>query len=168
MSSPAENYRIYAVKYAHFERRSGDNFIGGDSHDVPMPLDYFVWAIHREGEPPVIVDTGFGEQAAAARGRIITRPLVEGLRSAGIDAQAFDHWPGDDPAPRSRRLLAEAGVDDHRWVTFAMDCPDEIVERHRQVVVVDRRGEVGRRGALVPRITDRIDAGDGGRHGLGF
>ena len=50
-----------------------------------MPLDYFVWAIHRDGEPPVIVDTGFGEKAAAARGRTITRPLVEGLRDAGID-----------------------------------------------------------------------------------
>ena len=50
-----------------------------------MPLDYFVWAIHREGQPPVIVDTGFGEAAAVARGRIITRPVLEGLRDAGID-----------------------------------------------------------------------------------
>ena len=47
-----------------------------DDHDLPMPLDYFVWAIHREGKTPVIVDTGFGEAAAAARGRIITRPVV--------------------------------------------------------------------------------------------
>ena len=45
MTRPAETYRVYAIKYAHHERRSGANFIGGDTHDVPMPLDYFVWAV---------------------------------------------------------------------------------------------------------------------------
>ncbi|OYW47273.1 MAG: MBL fold hydrolase [Sphingomonadales bacterium 32-68-7] len=55
-----------------------------------MPLDYYVWAIHRADDetgslPPVIVDTGFGEAAAVARGRTITRPVIEGLRDAGID-----------------------------------------------------------------------------------
>ena len=40
-----EIYEIYAIKYAHSERRTGENFIGGDPHDGPMPLDYFVWAI---------------------------------------------------------------------------------------------------------------------------
>jgi glyoxylase-like metal-dependent hydrolase (beta-lactamase superfamily II) len=50
-----------------------------------MPLDYFVWAIHRDGHPPLIVDTGFGEDAAAARGRTITRSVNDGLRAAGID-----------------------------------------------------------------------------------
>jgi glyoxylase-like metal-dependent hydrolase (beta-lactamase superfamily II) len=56
-----------------------------DDADLPMPLDYYVWAIHRDGQAPVIVDTGFGESAAMARGRAITRPVVEGLRAAGID-----------------------------------------------------------------------------------
>jgi glyoxylase-like metal-dependent hydrolase (beta-lactamase superfamily II) len=50
-----------------------------------MALDYFVWAILRDGHPPLIVDTGFGEAAAVARGRTITRPVLEGLRDAGID-----------------------------------------------------------------------------------
>jgi len=78
--------RIDAIRYARHERNAAANFAEPvDDHDLPMPLDYFIWAIHREGQPPVIVDTGFGEQAAAARGRIITRPVVEGLRSAGID-----------------------------------------------------------------------------------
>ena len=78
--------RIDAIRYARHERTAGNNFAAPvDDHDLPMPLDYFVWAIHREGVPPVIVDTGFGEQAAAARGRVITRPLIEGLRDAGID-----------------------------------------------------------------------------------
>ena len=83
---PAPVARIDAIRYARHERNAAANFTAPvDDHDLPMPLDYFVWAIHRQGEPPVIVDTGFGEQAAAARGRVITRPLVEGLRDAGID-----------------------------------------------------------------------------------
>lgn len=78
--------RIDAIRYARHERRAADNFARPvDDHDLPMPLDYFVWAIHRNGHPPVIVDTGFGEAAAAARGRTITRPVIQGLRDAGID-----------------------------------------------------------------------------------
>jgi glyoxylase-like metal-dependent hydrolase (beta-lactamase superfamily II) len=78
--------RIDAIRYARHERNAAANFARPvDDHDVPMPLDYYVWAIHGAEGPPVIVDTGFGEAAAAARGRIVTRPLLEGLRDAGID-----------------------------------------------------------------------------------
>ncbi|MXO59921.1 MBL fold metallo-hydrolase [Altererythrobacter salegens] len=78
--------RIDAIRYARHERNAAANFTTPvDDHDLPMPLDYFVWAIHREGFPPVIVDTGFGEAAAAARGRTLIRPVNEGLRAAGID-----------------------------------------------------------------------------------
>ena len=78
--------RIDAIRYARHERSAGNNFSQPvDDHDLPMPLDYFVWAIHRDGHSPVIVDTGFGENAAVARGRVITRPVIEGLRDAGID-----------------------------------------------------------------------------------
>jgi len=78
--------RIDAIKYARHERTALSNFVRPvDDHDLPMPLDYFVWAIHRDGQPPVIVDTGFGEDAAAARGRVITRSVNDGLRAAGID-----------------------------------------------------------------------------------
>jgi len=84
MSSPVT--RIDAIRYARHERPAGENFVRPvDDHDLPMPLDYFVWAIHRDGHPPVIVDTGFGEDAAAARGRTITRSVNDGLRAAGID-----------------------------------------------------------------------------------
>jgi glyoxylase-like metal-dependent hydrolase (beta-lactamase superfamily II) len=78
--------RIDAIRYARHERPAGDNFARPvDDHDLPMPLDYFVWAIHRADGPPVIVDTGFGDDAAAARGRTITRSVNDGLRAAGID-----------------------------------------------------------------------------------
>jgi len=78
--------RIDAIRYARHERPAGENFVRPvDDHDLPMPLDYFVWAIHRDGHPPLIVDTGFGEDAAVARGRTITRTVNDGLRAAGID-----------------------------------------------------------------------------------
>ena len=77
--------RIDAIKYARHERTALSNFARPvDDHDLPMPLDYFVWAIHRDGHPPVIVDTGFGEEAAMARGRTLTRPVNDGLRAAGV------------------------------------------------------------------------------------
>lgn len=85
-SGPAPVTRIDAIRYARHDRPAQDNFAHPvDDHDLPMPLDYFVWAVHLEGLPPLIVDTGFGEAAAVARGRTITRPLADGLRDAGID-----------------------------------------------------------------------------------
>ena len=35
-------HEIYAITYARVDRRSSDNFLGGDPHDVPMPLNYYV------------------------------------------------------------------------------------------------------------------------------
>ena len=50
--------RIDAIRYARHDRTAAANFTGAvDDHDLPMPLDYFVWAIHRAEGPPVIVDT---------------------------------------------------------------------------------------------------------------
>ena len=57
-------YEVYAIKYAHHQRRAGENFIGGDPHDGPMPLDYFVWLV-RDGERELVVDTGFSAATAA-------------------------------------------------------------------------------------------------------
>jgi len=41
----ADTYEVFAVKYAQHERRASANFLGGDPHDGPMPLDYFVWLV---------------------------------------------------------------------------------------------------------------------------
>jgi hypothetical protein len=34
MPAPAEVFRVFAIKYAHHDRLSSANFIGGDSHDA--------------------------------------------------------------------------------------------------------------------------------------
>lgn len=77
-------YEVYAVKYGHSDRRSPENFIGGDAHDVPMPLDYYNWVI-RNGERTIVVDTGFDAASAGKRSRELVRPVETGLRSLGIE-----------------------------------------------------------------------------------
>ena len=79
-----EIYEIYAIKYAHSERRTGDNFIGGDAHDGPMPLDYFVWAIINK-KRTIILDTGFSLDTAKIRGREYLRNPGVGLGMIGIE-----------------------------------------------------------------------------------
>ena len=80
-----EQYEVYAIKYAHHPRRASENFIGGDPHDGPMPLDYFVW-LARGGGHEVVVDTGFSCAMAAKRGRDHIRCPTEGLRTLGCDS----------------------------------------------------------------------------------
>jgi len=80
-------YEVYAVKYAHHERRAAENFIGGDPHDGPMPLDYFVWLIRGEGRE-IVVDTGFSAAMAAKRGREHLRCPTEGLKLLGADSKS--------------------------------------------------------------------------------
>lgn len=77
--------RIYAVRYGHLDRLSHHNFLGGDDHAQPMPLDYFVWVI-RCGERTIVVDTGFDAAAAAQRGRKLLRPVAAGLAAIGVEA----------------------------------------------------------------------------------
>ena len=85
MSGP--QYELYAIKYAHHARRASENFIGGDPHDGPMPLDYFVWLVRGEGRE-IVVDTGFSAAMAAKRQREHLRCPSEGLRLLGCDARA--------------------------------------------------------------------------------
>lgn len=62
-------YEVFALRYAtNPGARSGHNFLGGDSHDRPMPLDYYVWLIRNE-ERAVVVDTGFDKAIAQQRSR---------------------------------------------------------------------------------------------------
>ena len=42
-------YELFAIRYATREARRADHFIGGDPHDGPMPMDYFVWVAKGAG-----------------------------------------------------------------------------------------------------------------------
>jgi glyoxylase-like metal-dependent hydrolase (beta-lactamase superfamily II) len=82
-------YELYAIKYAHHARRASENFIGGDAHDGPMPLDYFVWLIRGAGRE-IVVDTGFSAAVAARRGRHHLRCPTAGLGLLGVDPRKIE------------------------------------------------------------------------------
>jgi glyoxylase-like metal-dependent hydrolase (beta-lactamase superfamily II) len=80
-------HEVYAIKYAHHERNASANFIGGDLHDGPMPMDYFVWLV-RGKDGDIVVDTGFNAAMATKRGRQLSLPVEQGLRLMGVEAAA--------------------------------------------------------------------------------
>ena len=118
-------YEVFAIRYAHLERTARHNFLGGDEHDAPMPLDYYVWAIvdaertaKNTAKNTIIVDTGFDQDSALRRGRQIVRPVAEGLQAIGISPDKvehivishmhYDHAGNHDLFPNARYHLQDA------------------------------------------------------------
>jgi glyoxylase-like metal-dependent hydrolase (beta-lactamase superfamily II) len=109
-------HEVYAIRYAHHDRPSSHNFMRGDLHEVIEPLAYFVWAIVGP-HGTFIVDTGFGLDMAAKRGRTLLRPVVEGLKALDIAAGDvkdvivthlhYDHCGNHDVFPRARYHLQD-------------------------------------------------------------
>jgi glyoxylase-like metal-dependent hydrolase (beta-lactamase superfamily II) len=117
MSAP--NYEVFALRYATVERRAAENFISPDPHDGPLSMDYFVWAIRGERRT-VVVDTGFGAEAAEKRGRTLLRPPRAALAALGIDCDTvedvvithlhYDHAGNLADFPRARFHVQDAEV----------------------------------------------------------
>lgn len=76
-------YEVYALRYARMPRRRADNFLGGDPHDGPMPMDFFVWLVRGAGRC-VLVDTGFNAATAARRRRDLLGCPIAGLARLGV------------------------------------------------------------------------------------
>ncbi len=110
------DYEVFALRYATREARRGEHFLGGDPHDAPMPMDYFVWAI-RGGGRVFIVDTGFEASDAALRKRMLLRSAGDALAAIGIDAKTapdvivthlhYDHIGGFAQFPAARYHLQD-------------------------------------------------------------
>jgi glyoxylase-like metal-dependent hydrolase (beta-lactamase superfamily II) len=110
------SYEVYAVKYAERDARRPEHFLGGDPHDVSMPMDYFVWVVRGAGATWV-VDTGFGEHDAASRGRRLLRSAADALGLVGVDARRvtdvvlthlhYDHAGGWAQFPAARFHLQD-------------------------------------------------------------
>jgi glyoxylase-like metal-dependent hydrolase (beta-lactamase superfamily II) len=109
-------YEVFAVKYAERDARRPEHFLGGDPHDVPMPMDYFVWAIIGRNRT-VVVDTGFNTNDAATRHRRLLRTAAEGLAMIGVEASTapevilthlhYDHVGGFDQFPSAHFHLQD-------------------------------------------------------------
>jgi glyoxylase-like metal-dependent hydrolase (beta-lactamase superfamily II) len=112
----SETYELYAIRYGHHDRRASSNFIGGDPHDGPMPLDYFVWVIVGDRKT-LVFDTGFDAATGAKRDRTLLRPVGDGLRMIGIEPETvedviishlhFDHCGNHALFPKARYHLQD-------------------------------------------------------------
>jgi glyoxylase-like metal-dependent hydrolase (beta-lactamase superfamily II) len=110
-------FQVYAIKYATREARSGEHFYGGDPHDAPMPMDYYVWAVVSP-ERTIVVDAGFTAEVAARRGRKHLRCPTEGLEALGIDCARvpyvilthlhYDHVGNLEKFPEATYVVQEA------------------------------------------------------------
>lgn len=111
MTEPSP-YEVYAVRYAHNPLATrAHNFIGGDPHDGPMPLDYFVWAI-KGPDRSFILDTGFDAAMGEKRGRQFLRSPSVGLKAVGVEPHEvrdvilshmhYDHCGNYDLFPQAR------------------------------------------------------------------
>ena len=77
-------WEVHAVKYADRNARvRGDSFVFDDRHDVAHPMDYFIWLL-RQGERVILVDTGYDEAEADARGRPIRLDPRSALAPLGV------------------------------------------------------------------------------------
>ena len=88
MASEAEPFELYAIRYASLAgRQAHELFIGGDPHEGPFDMDYFVWAaIGRKRS--FVIDTGFNAEAARRRKRNFLRCPAEALKAVGIDRES--------------------------------------------------------------------------------
>lgn len=128
-----ETYEVYAVKYATREGTRSSNFIGGDPHDAPMPMDYFVWLIRNQSRT-LLVDTGFSEPVGTRRGRTHLRSPADALKLLDVSADAiedvvithmhYDHSGTVRDFPNANLHLQEREL---RWVTSS-----EMFERSAQ------------------------------------
>lgn len=113
-------YEVYAIRYAHMPRQRADNFIGGDMHDGPMPMDFFVWLLRAPGHT-VLVDTGFNAATARRRHRELIRCPIEALGALGVAPEDiddvilthlhYDHAGNIDKLPRARFHLQDAEME---------------------------------------------------------
>jgi glyoxylase-like metal-dependent hydrolase (beta-lactamase superfamily II) len=109
-------HEVYAIRYAHHDRKSSENFLHGDLHDILQPLAYFVWAIVGP-HGTVVVDTGFDRAMADKRGRTLLKPIDQGLRALNIAPDSvrdiivthlhYDHCGNHDLFPRARYHLQD-------------------------------------------------------------
>jgi glyoxylase-like metal-dependent hydrolase (beta-lactamase superfamily II) len=109
-------YELFAIRYATRDARRSDHFIGGDPHDGPMPMDYFIWLAGGGGRS-FVIDTGFNAEVSNRRKRTFLRCPVETLGAFGLDASAvedvilthlhYDHAGNFDRFPSARFHLQE-------------------------------------------------------------
>lgn len=119
MSSTLPEYELFAVRYATRDAQRSDHFIGGDPHEGPMPMDYFLWVAVSK-ERTFVIDCGFTEEVAKKRKRTFIRCPIDALRLLDVDAEQvrdvilthlhYDHVGNFDRFPQARFHLQEPEI----------------------------------------------------------
>lgn len=109
-------YEVFAIKYGERTGERGRIFLGGDPHDAPLDMDYFLWVV-RNDERTVVVDVGYGRPEGEARGRTFLRTPAEALALVEVDAASvtdvvlthlhYDHAGNLDSFPSARFHVQE-------------------------------------------------------------
>src|SRR5882724_3620529 len=112
-------YELFAIRYAMREARRADHFIGGDPHDAPMAMDYFVW-VAKGPERSFVIDCGFTQETAAKRKRTFLRDPIDALKLVGVDADTvqdvilthlhYDHVGNFHRFPKAQFHLQETEI----------------------------------------------------------
>ncbi len=145
-------YEVFALRYATVQRQPQENFISPDPHDGPLSMDYFVWLIRGEGRA-IVVDTGFGAEAARQRGRTLLQAPAEALAALDVDCAAvadvvithlhYDHAGNLQDFPQARFHLQDAEI---AYATGRLMCHDMLRHAYdvEDVVAMVRRVYAGR------------------------
>ena len=133
-------YKLYAIRYARRDAKRSEHFIGGDPHDGPMPMDYFVWLACRGGHY-VVIDTGFNEAVAKRRKRQFLRCPLDTIAALGVAAKSvqdvilthlhYDHAGNFDLFAKARFHLQESELHfatgkymRHRFISHSFEVED--------------------------------------------
>lgn len=92
MTAQPAPFELYALLYAqHGNRPATLNYLGGaDFHDATSDLYYYVWLARRDQEV-FLIDTGFDQAAAQARGRQLLAAPADAIRQLGVEPSSIEH-----------------------------------------------------------------------------
>ena len=156
-TTPA-TYELFALRYATRVGRKPEFFLGGDPHDVPMAIDYFVW-LAKSANHVCLIDTGFNAAMAVKRRRDFLRDPIDSLALLGVTVDQIDdvvltHFHYDHAGNFDRFPKAKFHVQD-REMDFATG-------RHMCHHVFNSAYEVDEVTGLVRRVYDgQVEFHDG-------
>ena len=113
-----EQYEVYAIQYGSLgERMASDMMEGGDPHEGPLSISYYVWlCVGRD--KTFLVDIGISPPVGKRRKRTILRTPMEGLELMGVKPESiqdiiithmhYDHVGNFDGFPNARFHLQDS------------------------------------------------------------
>ncbi len=114
MSTP--EYEIFAIPYATREGTRKETFLGGDPHDGPIGMTYYIWLV-RNAERTIVVDMGFHARSRRAAQALLWPPAARKPGGLGVDADEvanvvvthlhWDHVGGFETFPKAQFHLQD-------------------------------------------------------------